>query len=47
MGWDKDPKKLENTYKKRAFKQVMSTFRKKNNLFRTQYRSSGQIDLYN
>ena len=47
MGWNKNPKELENTYKKRAFKQVMSTFRKKHNLFRTQYRSSGHIDLFN
>lgn len=47
MGWNKDPKSLEGTNEKRAFKQVMSTFRKKHNLFRTQYRSSGHIDLFN
>ena len=46
MGWDKDPKSLEGTNEKRAFKDVMKTFRKKNKLFRIQYRNSGMIDFY-
>jgi len=46
MGWDKDPKSLEGTNEKRAFKDVMKTFRKKNELFRIQYRNCGMIDFF-
>ena len=46
MGWDSDFKKLYGTYKKRAFKDVMSTFSKHHKSFRTQYRKFGSIDYF-